>query len=108
MTILQYGCECDSGCGIHNQDLSDEIGIDPQFGTAYRCKAKDAPVVSLVERRGKIMKVCSRCQLTSCDKVLKMLCSTDMSGEDLEILYSYDSLFGMIQLLGNSIDEGRV
>ena len=37
-----------------------------------------------------------------------MLISNDMSKEDLDKLYAYDSLFAVIQLIGDSIDEDKV
>ena len=106
--VLQYGCECDTGCGIHSKSLSDKHGPDEFFGSAYRCEGKDAPVVALVDRHGDRIKVCSRCQLNDIDKTIKMLISKDMSKEDLDKLYAYDSLFAVIQLIGDSIDEGKV
>ena len=42
------------------------------------------------------------------DKTIKMLISKDMSKEDLDKLYAYDSLFAVIQLIGDSIDEDKV
>ena len=108
--VLQYGWECDTGCGIHNKSLSDKIPVinNEFFGTAYRCEGKDAPVVALVDRHGDRIKVCSRCQLNDIDKTIKMLISNDMSKEDLDKLYAYDSLFAVIQLIGDSIDEDKV
>jgi hypothetical protein len=53
---VQRGCECDGrNCQVH-----------------YEHDAKTAPVIKLVEREGKKMKVCSRCDLRS-DTVLEWL-----------------------------------
>jgi len=54
---IERGCECIGTCHIHSTQ-----GYD----------AKTAPVFKLVERNGKQIKVCSRCDLPS-DKLIKYL-----------------------------------
>ena len=70
---VMYGCECDSKCGVHPSQYP----------------ADTAPVIQLVERDVKKMKVCSRCTLVEHDKLIKWLITKDMPSGTF---FDYDPL----------------
>ncbi len=74
---VQFGCECED-CGIMS-------------GCTHSC----APVAYLIERKGKKLKVCTRCQLRT-DKVIKHLFDKNTN---IKKFMDYDSL-GAICMVG--------
>lgn len=70
---LQFGCECQD-CNIYSN-----------------CGKSIAPVTKLVERNGKRIKVCSRCDLSS-DKLIKLLVNKNTPAK---ALIDYDALGAM-------------
>lgn len=70
MTKVQFGCEC-KDCGI-----------------MCECTHSCAPVAFLVGRKGKRIKVCTRCDLSS-DKIIKLLLDKNTP---MKHFFDYDAL----------------
>lgn len=76
-----YGCECK--CGVHE-----------------RIDAETAPVAYLVEREGRTLKVCTRCDLSSDTRVARLFDRSTHSDSFME----YDPL-GAMAMLGQLDSE---